>query len=103
MRKKPITVAVEEITESGETPLPLRETMAPEEPEAPEPASEPAVAQVIPIQQYKITVDRFVIGMGTLGECFAVCEKMDAGDRTRKCTREAWQAEYEAWVSRPRG
>lgn len=115
-RKKSIEVPVDE-----ELPIGSRDTLAPEEPESEflpeyglgqdghpsdddaEPDSiEEAVAQVIPIQQYKITVERFTIGMGTLGEAFRACEKT-AHRTTRKLTREAWQAEYEAFVSRPRG
>lgn len=59
------------------------------------------LAQVIPFHEVKITVGRFVAGMGPLGECFATCEKMN--DQVRKLPRVEWQREYEQWVSRPRG
>lgn len=70
-------------------------------PEEPVAAPHPT-AQVIPIREARITIDRFVRGLGPLGEAFAHCEQIEH-TKTRKLTKAEWQLTYEEWMKRPRG
>ncbi len=79
------------------------EGKAPENTEPTTPDEAPTEAKVVPIQEAKVTCERFVRRKGELGTVFAQMKRMENKNKVQKRTVEEWTKLYDEWIKAPRG
>lgn len=79
------------------------EGKAPENTEPTTSDEAPTEAKVVPIQEAKVTCERFVRRKGELGTVFAQMMRMANNGKVQKRLVKEWTKRYDEWIKAPRG